>query len=191
MLGGGERSVHTLGAYAISAAAFPSWLHYVALGHLHRAQEMPAKCPTWYSGSPMQLDFGEENDTKQVLIVDATPGAPVKVDPVRIESGRRLTTITGTLKEVREVEVDPDAWIRVRLRERAKAGLADQVRELFPNAVDVTLVREDQPEDGPRVARIGREPQELFAEYLQHNDIDDRQLRELFSELHEEVMGAS
>jgi exonuclease SbcD len=82
LLGGGERSVHTLGAYAVPAGAFSSALHYVALGHLHRAQEMPAPCPTWYCGSPLQLDFGEEADAKRVLVVDAEPGKPAKVDQI-------------------------------------------------------------------------------------------------------------
>jgi len=189
-LGGGERSVHTLGAYAISAAAFPSSLHYVALGHLHRAQQMPAPCPTWYSGSPLQLDFGEENDAKQVLLIDAEPSAPVRVEPVRIESGRRLATVTGSLSDLRELDTDPESWLRVRLREKAKSGIADEVRRLLPNAVDVTLVRDDEPDERPRVERIGREPQELFAEYLAQHDVDDRALLDLFSDLHEEAMDA-
>ena len=57
-LGGGERSAHTIFDYAVAATAFPSTAHYVALGHLHRPQKVPAAAPVYYSGSPLQLDFG-------------------------------------------------------------------------------------------------------------------------------------
>ncbi|MGH9390139.1 MAG: metallophosphoesterase family protein, partial [Vicinamibacteria bacterium] len=55
VLGGGERQAHTIFEYSIPVTAFPGSLHYVALGHLHRAQRLPAACPAWYSGSPLQL----------------------------------------------------------------------------------------------------------------------------------------
>ncbi len=39
---------------------------YVALGHLHRFQDLNPKgrCPIVYSGSPERIDFGERNDVK-------------------------------------------------------------------------------------------------------------------------------
>ncbi len=71
MLGGGERDAQLIDEYAsVPTAAFPAAANYVALGHLHRAQQMPGAAPIWYSGSPIQVDFGEEHDTKQVLVVD-------------------------------------------------------------------------------------------------------------------------
>ena len=74
--GGGERSAHIFGAYAIPAALFPGHLSYVALGHLHRQQKMPHSSAVWYSGSPLQLDFGEVSDQKGALLVKAEPGKP-------------------------------------------------------------------------------------------------------------------
>ncbi|MBK8505055.1 MAG: exonuclease subunit SbcD [Saprospiraceae bacterium] len=66
VLGGGERSAHTIFEYSIPSTAFPAHLHYVALGHLHRAQRIPGLCPVWYSGSPMPLDFSETDDEKSI-----------------------------------------------------------------------------------------------------------------------------
>lgn len=39
---------------------------YVALGHLHRFQDLNprGRCPIVYSGSPERIDFGERNETK-------------------------------------------------------------------------------------------------------------------------------
>ena len=83
-LGGGERDAQTVEPYWVSGTAFPA-AHYVALGHLHLTQEIPGAAPIWYCGSPIQVDFGEEGDAKHVLVVEATPKTPAKVQPIPLE----------------------------------------------------------------------------------------------------------
>ena len=39
------------------ASAFPAEAHYVALGHLHRRQTLPAPCPVVYSGAPFAVEM--------------------------------------------------------------------------------------------------------------------------------------
>ena len=73
-MGGGERSAHTVMDYSVGALAFPVTAQYVALGHLHRAQDIPGSTRIRYSGSPLQLDFGETADTKSVTVVDLEVG---------------------------------------------------------------------------------------------------------------------
>jgi exonuclease SbcD len=58
--GGGERDVQTSLGYELPASMFPPTAHYVALGHLHRCQEIPGPCPVFYSGSTLAVDFGEQ-----------------------------------------------------------------------------------------------------------------------------------
>ena len=86
MLGGGERDAQLIDEYTVPTAAFPAAANYVALGHLHRAQQMPGAAPIWYSGSPIQVDFGEEHDTKQVLVVDIPDRGAAKVAPGRVDA---------------------------------------------------------------------------------------------------------
>lgn len=188
MLGGGEREAHTIFDYAVSPAAFPASAHYVALGHLHRAQRIPAGCPVYYSGSPLQLDFGETGDDKAVLLVDAHPGTPAEVRTVHLKSGRRLRTIRGTLDELEALaDQTDDDHLRVVVRGQARAGLADAVRALFPDAVEVAIESPESPKpDQDRPARLGRSPQELFAEYLAEHGADDERVRVLFAELLEQ-----
>ena len=189
VLGGGERSAHTIFQYALPGGAFPAALHYVALGHLHRTQSIPgAACPAWYAGSPLALDFGEEADRKAVLIVDASPGAPATVRPVPLEAGRALRTLRGTFADLRAAARDVgDAWLRVEVDEPARAGLAEEVRELLPNAVQVSARPTDAADAEPRAARLGRSPDELFTEYLAEQDVEDERLLALFRELHDEL----
>ncbi|MFO7548263.1 MAG: exonuclease SbcCD subunit D [Acidimicrobiia bacterium] len=181
---GSERRAHVFG-YALPALAFPGSLSYVALGHFHRRQRVPAPAPTWYSGSPLQLDFGEAGDRKGVLVVEAEPGLPVAVEEVDVSSGTPLVVLRGTMEQVEAaVPAIGDAYVKVELDEPPRAGLADEIRGLVPGAVDVALVAYEPPiPGGERDVRAGRDPHELFVEYLRSRRVEDDRLVGLFDEL--------
>jgi exonuclease SbcD len=188
-LGGGERDAQLIDAYAVPATAFPASANYVALGHLHRAQKMPGAAPIWYSGSPIQVDFGEERDTKQVLVVDIPDQGAAKVTPVPLTRGAVLRTVRGTLAELENAaDGAGDAFLRVFVREQPRAGLADDVRALLPSAVDVRIAPETVVERGAREGSSPADrssvPRELFRQYLDGiaHAADDR-LIALFDEL--------
>ena len=189
--GGGERTAHIF-PYAIPAQSFPGSLSYVALGHLHRLQKVPAPAPVWYSGSPLQLDFGETEDRKGVLIVEAEPGLPATVREAPLASGRRLLRLRGTLDQIEQAAGDnSDAFLKIELDEPSRAGLADEVRDLFPNAVDVFLAPSERGTPKPKTeARLGRPATELFREYLTGRSVEDERLTHLFDELLEETYEA-
>ena len=185
--GGGEREAHIFG-YAIPPQAFPGSLSYVALGHLHRQQRIPAPSPVWYSGSALQLDFGEVGDQKGVLLVDAEPGKPATVEPVPLASGTKLVQVKGTLEQVLALAPElKDAYVKVLLDEKARAGLNEEVRASIPGVVDVVIARSDEERARPRVDRAGRAPVELLQTYLDTLGVDDPDVVELFRELEEEV----
>lgn len=185
---GSERDVHTVVDYSVPSSVFPGDLSYVALGHFHRRQRVPHAAPTWYSGSPLQLDFGEQGEQKGVMLVDAQPGRPAEVRTRDLTSGRRLEVVSGTLEAV--VEAAPalgDAWVKVVLDEPRRAGLADEVRRLVPQAVDVVLARREPEVRRRPVGRLDRPRREVFAEYLTGEGVDDPRLPALFAELIDEV----
>ena len=189
-LGGGERSAQTYMDYAIGAAAFPSHAHYVALGHLHRTQQIAGAAPIWYSGSPVQVDFGEHDDPNNVLLVTATRTTPAVVRPVAVKGGRRLRTLRGTVDQLRELAREADeSYLRVIVDGPTRAGLAEDVRELLgEGVVEVRLAPPDA--DGLTVARrsrlSGQTPHELFAAYLQDVGVEDPRLTALFAALLDE-----
>ena len=192
--GGGEREVQTSLDYELPARMFPATTHYVALGHLHRQQEIPGPCPIFYSGSPLAIDFGEEANEPAALIVNAAPGIRADAQPVPVTGGRRLRTLRGTLDQViAEGEQAGDAYLRVILAEPARAGLGDLVRDKLPNTLEVMLDDAHRPRpgagDGDRPSRIGRSPLELFGDYLSEQNIDDPRITAMFAGLLDEVTG--
>lgn len=186
--GGGEREAHTIMGYAVPATIFPRNTHYVALGHLHRAQQVIAPCPTRYSGSPLAVDFGEEENIPSVAIVDVATDKAARVRDVPVASARALRTVRGTLEQLTKVNL-PDAWLRVLVRETPRVGLREDVQELLPNALEVRIDPEMMPNRaGERMAqRAGRSPRELFGDYLDNRGNAEDGVRELFDELYDEV----
>ena len=187
-MGGGERSAHTVFAYSVPTGAFPSNFHYMALGHLHRQQRLEGACPIHYSGSPLQLDFSETEHTKSVNLIEAAPGQPAKVSQVPLSSGKRLRKVKGTLAELSQAASSlGDDYLLVEVNEPQHPGLADQVRSLLPNTVEVRLPITKAPPDPPPDERQGR-PQDLFNRYLKDVGQPNEQVEALFGRFLDEVL---
>ena len=193
MKGGGERDAQLTEAYWVDPADFPASAHYVALGHLHRTQSLPSVVPAWYCGSPLQLDFGETENQPSVLLVEAEAGTPATVRRVPLTAGRHLRTLTGTLADLEEwAGTTGDDFLRVFVTESPRAGLADQVRDLLPEAVDVRVLAEAAADEVAEASRrAGRTPVELWAEYLASEGVADPRLEALFARLLDEETTAT
>ena len=193
-MGGGERAAQSIFEYHVPATAFGAEPHYVALGHLHRRQSLPAACPVHYSGSPLAVDFGEQDNTSVVLSVEVSPGTPAKVTDIPLTKGRRLRTVHGTVAELtaRAAELGDD-YLRVYVREPTRAGLREEIQDVLPNALEIRI----DPEFAVPITTSGREtasadrtPGELFAAFCAERAVDDERVQALFARLHDEETGA-
>ncbi|MFE9654824.1 exonuclease SbcCD subunit D [Micromonospora sp. NPDC006431] len=187
--GGGERDAHTVLGYAVPATVFPGNAHYVALGHLHRSQRVIGPCPIRYSGSPLAVDFGEQENVGSVTLVEVTATTAAQIREVPVPGAVPLRTVRGTLAQLAELD-PPDGWLRVYVREQPRAGLREEVQELLPRALEIRIDPELMPAPGSatRTAqRAGRSPRELFADYLSSRGHGDDGVQELFDELLEGI----
>lgn len=190
-MGGGERAAQSIFEYYVPATAFPATCHYVALGHLHRRQTLPAPCPVVYSGSPFAVDFGEQDNTHVVCLVEASPGSPARITDVPVTSGRRLRTVSGTVAELvaRADELAGD-YLRVWVREPARAGLREDVQAALPDALEVRI----DPEfavtlngERPVGLHVDRTPGELFEAFLETQGVQDDRITALFGQLYDDI----
>lgn len=195
----GERPLHMGQAYVVKRQRLPQDAQYIALGHVHMPQEA-VLANAYYSGSLLQCDFGEAGQQKRVNIIDAAPGKKAKVEFAPLSSIRQLRNIGAAKKGVTLEEIKAladgvgDAYLKVFVKvDQPLPGLAAQVRELLPNAVDIVVERTDLPEteqiDG--LARLS--PAELFTTYYRsmHESEPRPELMALFNELHEQVTSAA
>lgn len=116
--GDDEKSIlHQGGAQAIYSENLPSQLQYVALGHLHRPQEVNGPCPILYSGSPLCYSLSEADQKKQVEIIDVVPGDEAKCKSITLRKGKKLTRqrfedIDGA---VNWLEDHPDVFVELTI----------------------------------------------------------------------------
>jgi exonuclease SbcD len=192
LFGGGERTAQSIFEYSVPASIFPVSAHYVALGHLHRRQALPAHCPVHYSGSPIAVDFGEQDNTSTVCLVEATPSTPARVTDIPVTSGRRLRTVRGTVAELEATaETFGEDYLRVWVREPARAGLRETVAGILPNALEVRIDPEfaaPAREGRADAADVRKTPGQLFADYCASASVADSRVAALFAELHDEVV---
>lgn len=190
---GSERPIHVAQPFAIPPARFPSSAQYVALGHLHRPQEVicPTRC--FYAGSPLQLDFGERDQQKSVVILDVKAGRPASVETIPISSGRALRELAGSLEELTKLADTPgEDFLRLVVKAQTRVpGIADQLRELFPNALDIRVECPHEDDAVPELTGT-KQPHEHFADFFRQSRASEPpdEIMEAFHSLHKEVLGA-
>jgi DNA repair protein SbcD/Mre11 len=186
----GERPIHIGQTFAVKPQSLPDNSQYVALGHVHKPQQMVAASPTYYAGSLLQLDFGEAQQEKSLSLVDVKAGLPAQVKAIPVVGGRGLRNITTTLESLPGLaDSFGDDYLRVSVIGAPVSSLYERVREVLPNAVDVSRVapEETTPATVPDQRRR-LEPGELFATYYRSKlgaDIPPP-LLELFRQLYAE-----
>lgn len=135
-----ERDIRVGGIGSVPAGLFsrPN-LSYVALGHLHRPQNvLGASCPVRYSGSPMPFSFSEAHDTKSVTLVDVAPNGQVDVEVVPTPIYRPLSVLEGPMEYLLSAETDAHVnhWLTIRVTDPARPSeMAQRLRARFPHAL--------------------------------------------------------
>ncbi len=190
---GSERRIHIGQTYAVAPSVLPGHAQYVALGHVHEPQVVvgaPNNAAT-YSGSLLQLDFGECGQEKIVRIVDLEPGRPARHRAVPLTLGRRLAEVRGTFDEVIAQGAKlGDAYLRATIRlDRPEPGLAQRVRDALPLCVDVRVETRRDAEDLPRVELSTLTPTDLYVRYYQqaHGSVPTPETLAVFREVLEEA----
>ena len=125
-----------------------------------------------------------------MLIVDAQPGRTAHVESIPLGAGRRLRDIEGTLAQLQTLAGEVgDAFLRVRVKaEGPVPGIAEQVRALFPNALDVSVSYAKQAPE-PAVHLHQLRPAELFTDFFRRKNqaVPPAELLSLFEAVYEEA----
>jgi exonuclease SbcD len=144
-----------------------------------------------YSGAPLAVDFGEQDNTNVVTVVEVSPTTPAQVTDVPIRSGRRLRTVSGTVEELLTKAIEfGDDYLRVWVNEPTRAGLRDQIAEALPNALEIRIHPDFSTATSGRKVTIDhatRTPGQLFADYCASEDVVDPRVASLFGQLHDQV----
>ena len=195
VLSGSEFKFYVTNAYTIHPEQLPTSAQYVALGHLHRPQRLGNTPPVEYSGSLIQLDFGEAGDEKHVNIVEAEPGRPARVHEIKLSSGKPLrnafVTLDGLERKLEEFKAWP-GYLKVNVKvDTPMPGLKDRVLSVLPQALAVEVNLDESVEKVLKAMPASLSPLEAFERYYAERrgaELTDA-MRKAFLELHSEVLG--
>ena len=95
-----ERDIQIGNQAAFEASHFGDYFKYIALGHIHKPQQVKALVPTFYSGSPLPLSFSEREDLKRILIIDT--GTAWIPQSIAVPVFRRLIKLSGTVDKLQQ-----------------------------------------------------------------------------------------
>ncbi|MBI1377842.1 MAG: exonuclease subunit SbcD [Frankiales bacterium] len=175
-----ERDIRVGGIGDAHAAVFDG-ITYVALGHLHRPQDIRlggSSTVLRYSGSPLPYSFSESGDVKSVTLLELDDAGVAVVEAVPVPAGRPLREVRGRLEELlaragTDLAGLAECYVRVVLSDPSRpASPMERLRAVWPH----TLVLDFEP-DGVRpdpdtdLARLTRttDPVEvcsLFVEFV-------------------------
>ncbi|WP_109514697.1 exonuclease SbcCD subunit D C-terminal domain-containing protein [Pseudomonas ovata] len=206
-----ERSLIIGNAEALPASLFVPDITYVALGHLHKPQQVNGEERIRYSGSPIPLSFSEIGYKHQILEITCDGERLVSVEPLLIPRTVPLQRLgplpldellvqlaaLANLDLLAEAERQPWLEVRVRLdqpqpdlRSRIEAALQGKAVRLVRIAAEYASARDDDP-DTAGVELIDLDqltPQELFSRAWQDtygNAVDEQTLSDFATLLRE------
>ena len=168
-----ERDITVGGIGDVSASLFAG-ASYVALGHLHGAQQVAPGVR--YSGSPLPFSFSERTHRKSVAIVDVDAAGAAEVQLLGAPIAHPMAELAGTLDEVLATQPGPpaDAWLKVVLTDVVRpVAPMERLRERWPNTLVIehrlVVARTEAAEDLARL-RQTTDPVEVCAHFVEWVD---------------------
>lgn len=193
---------------AFPASAFPP-ADYIALGHIHRPQQVGGQPHIRYSGSPIALSFDEPGKEKSVCLVEFTPGMPLTVTTLPVPCFQPMQTLRGSLEEI-EIQINAlsadksgrPVWLDIEVTQQEYLSDLQQRVEamLSGKPAEVLLLRRSRERTAAGIQRMENEtlnelaPEDVFLRRLALEDqlpeTDRQRLLTLYLQTLEQVKHA-
>lgn len=146
-----ERALSVGGSGQVSRSVFEGF-DYVALGHLHRPQNVGEAIR--YSGSPLKYSFSEIAHEKSVSLVEMDVGGRVQITEVALRPRRDVRAVQGKLAEVlaaAEEDKNRDDYLLAVLEDNEiLLNPMAKLRRVYPNVLHI-----ERPHFGAATMNMG------------------------------------
>lgn len=166
-----ERSLSVGGIETVSANVFEG-AHYVALGHLHRAQKV-GNDNIRYSGSPLSFAFDEAGSEKSMTMITLGANGVSNAELIPLKALRQVRILKGELTQLEKVTDDPGSNDLIHAILTDKGAVLDpmaRLRKAYPNAITLereTLQSAKSENKGRATAKL-TDPQAVIQEFMAH-----------------------
>ena len=139
-VGEAERALTRVGGIETVPAEVFAGADYVALGHLHKPQEVGAR-HIRYSGAPLAFGFDEAGQEKSMTIVDLhAQGCDIRTVPFR--PLRQVRSLTGSFAELLAGTPSEDFIQAILSDETPLIDPMKRLRAVYPNACHLAYARQ-------------------------------------------------
>lgn len=173
---GAERSesedISVGGSDNVDASVFDGF-DYVALGHLHKAQNVGSETVR-YCGTPLKYSFSESSDRKTLTVVELDQKGSLTVRELPLTPKRDLLELRGTYNELTlrsfyEGTPYPESYLKITLTDEEDIiDGASKLRVFYPYLLELAYdnTRMRHTIDLSEAADVrGKTPLELFADF--------------------------
>lgn len=96
-----EREIQIGNQAGVEENTFPEYFAYVALGHIHKAQNVGKSGRIRYSGSPVALSFQEKSYKKRVVLIHVE-NQQVNTEEIELKKHRDLIVLEGSIESIKK-----------------------------------------------------------------------------------------
>lgn len=194
-----ERNIQLGGSLAVKSSDLPLNAQYIALGHLHRPQEIKNKgTRIVYAGSPLQYSKSEIGYTKCCYLVDVKAGQEPEVDKILFKNYKpievwKCENVEEAIEKCRQ-NSEKNMWVYLEIKTdkcitqedmKIMKSLKKDILEIKPKIIGC----EDEEEEYYNIKE--KSMSELFKEfYKKQREVDpSEELMELFLSIIKEEGG--
>lgn len=184
LLSDSETMVHVGGLDNVEASLLGAF-DYVALGHIHRAQQIGDR-PVYYAGAPLKYSFSEAANDKSVNIVTLNYKGDMTVKREKLIPLREMRMLRGSLEQIMQAaggKKDMDYIQVVLTDEEALYEPLNILRSVYPNVMQLLFAGNELPkqegESGSRAERA-KSPLEMYQDFYEEirgKELDEERLR--------------
>lgn len=142
-----ERSLTRVGGIETISTEVFEGAHYVALGHLHRAQHIEHP-HIRYSGAPLAFSFAEADEVKTMQLVAIDGEGTVSVRSLPFVPRRRVRIVRGLLADLETALPSEDFVMAVLNDETPPIDPMKRLRAVFPNACQLEYAKSEKKRAG-------------------------------------------
>lgn len=155
-LAGSEGFAHSVGTLDPVSAQHLEAFDYVALGHIHRPQQVGRETVR-YAGSPLAYSLSEAGQPKSMPLVTLGAKGAVEVRLLPLTPARGLRHLTGPIAALLSPEniTEPDDYLHITLTDAVPVldALA-QLRAVYPNTLHLDYAGWEAMAEGLRLEDI-------------------------------------
>lgn len=177
--GDGVRELYVGSLAHINKEIFPTFIDYLALGHLHVPQRVGGTDHIRYCGSPIPMGFGEAGQSKKVIMVEFKGTSKTVENPeikeLEVPCFQPLMRIAGSLDDIhlkidQLIEAQSTAWLEI---EYTGADIVPNLRQSIEEAAS------DSDMEILRIKNRQMTHQVIHAT-SQHETLDDLNVHDVF-----------